>query len=89
MPMRGCLEVSGGVSCVLLVAIGAMPRTRFRQSCAGDGEDLAADDEVQTGCDLGLVTRRRLGDREACQDQRRGEGWEQHCGSFCRTSVWR
>lgn len=84
------MEVSGGeVSCVLLVAMGAMSRTRFRQSCAGDGEDLAADDEVQAGCDLGLVTRRRLGDREACQDQRRGEGWEQHGGSFCRTSVWR
>lgn len=59
-----------------------MSPTRFRQSRAGDGEDLAADDQVQTGRDFGFVARGRLGDREACQDHGRGKGWKQHCGSF-------
>lgn len=68
-------------------SIVAVSPTRFRQSCAGDGEDLAADDEVQTGRNLGLVAWGRLGDREACQNQGRGERWKQHRVSFCR-SVW-
>lgn len=63
-------------------SIVAMSRTRFRQSRARDGENLAADDEVQTGRNLRFVTRGCLGDREACQNQGRGERWKQHCGSF-------
>ena len=58
----------GGVSCLKkkLLSRGGISPTRFCQRSARDGEDLAADDEFQTSRDLGFMTRRGLGDREAC-----------------------